>query len=117
MDPDSCFESAPWEFAAGRIRDGQLGRVVAASVQETCTTGELAAAAGQWEDRFRLLFGEPVSCDRLESENAMSVLLRYEGARIVRLFFDREAREHVCNFEIVGTAGLLPAWSGIMLKR
>ena len=53
------------------------------------------------------MFGEPASCDKLVCDNAVSLLLRYTGPVVGRVFIDKNADEPFSNFELAGTDALL----------
>ena len=107
MNADSYFETDPWLYAAEAVQKDSLGRIVAFAVQSSCRSGEMEHALREWRLRIEELFGPHKTCDKLQSEHAISLLLRYDGPVIGRVFIDQSSDDPFCNFEIVGTDALL----------
>jgi hypothetical protein len=107
MNPESCFETDPWSYAAGLVKAGSLGAIKALAVQATVEKGLRVSAIERWQACLIDLLGTPEQSDVLETESATSILLRFPGSAIVRLFFDEGPGEPVCTFELVADLGLL----------
>ena len=89
------------------INNGELGQIAAFGVQAACASDALEEKLEQWLNRLNRLFGQPQTCDKLAGERAVSLLLRYDGPVIGRVFIDRNADAPFSNFEIVGGKALL----------
>ena len=107
MNAESYFECEPWQYVTDMVHKGELGRVAAFAVQVSCNTGEMRTELQQWQERIHELFGSAAICDKLESEQAVSLLLRYNDSMIGRVFIDQSSDDPFCNVEIVGTDSLL----------
>lgn len=107
MDFSLYFENDPWSHAVEMIDNGELGQIVTFGVQAACVPGALEETLKQWLNRLNELFGQPKSCDKLASELAVSLLLRYDGPVIGRVFIDQNADEPFSNFELVGDKALV----------
>lgn len=107
MDWKLYFETEPWSYAVGMINNGDLGSVSTFGIQAACAADALDQTLEQWQTRLNQLFGQPVVCDKLAGEHAVSLLLRYDGPVVGRVFIDRNADAPFCNFEIVGAKALL----------
>ena len=107
MNANSYFEDDPWVRLAGEVHGGSVGRVVAVAVQAICMPDRLDHTLQAWRARLESLLGPPADSDLLRNGEALSLLLRYEGAVIGRIFVDGGAGSPLSNVEIVGTEGLL----------
>ena len=79
MNIDSYFETDPWLYAAEAVQKGDIGRVVAFAVQSGCRTGEMEDTLREWRSRIEKLFGPHETCDKLQSEQAVSLLSSSPG--------------------------------------
>jgi hypothetical protein len=107
MDASAYFETDPWTEIEKTVRSGALGHIAAIAVQVTCPPGTLDTVVQEWQQRLDTLLGAPTATDVRHVEGASSLLARYRGNIIVRLFADEGADGPVSSFEIVGTEGLL----------
>ena len=107
MNLDLYFETDPWSHAVEIVQKGGLGKIAAFGIQAACTPGAFEETFEQWQNRLKELFGEPEVCNKIAAERAISMLLRYDGPVIGRVFIDQSADEPFYNFEIVGTDALL----------
>ena len=107
MNLDLYFETDPWSHAIEMVHSGELGRIATFGVQAACVPGALEETLEQWLNRLNELFGQPKTCDKLAGERAASLLLRYDGHVIGRVFIDQSADEPFSNFELAGTDALL----------
>jgi hypothetical protein len=107
MNASAYFETDPWTETVQIVRRGSLGPLAAIAVQVTCPPGALDTVVEAWERRWESLLGAPIGMDKQHAEGVVSLLARYSGNIIVRLFADEGTDGPVSNFEIVGTEGLL----------
>lgn len=107
MNPNSYFENDPWSQMIQDVRSGSVGKVVALAVQAICAPGHADRASQEWQARLTALLGPPQDNDLLRNGPALSVLQRYKGPVIVRLFIDEGPGGPLSNIEIVGSEGLL----------
>ena len=107
MNLDLYFETDPWSHAVEMSQKGKLGQIAAFGVQVACAPGALEETLEQWQNRLKELFGQPKTCDKIAGGRAVSLLLRYDGPVIGRVFIDQNADEPFSNFEIVGADALL----------
>lgn len=107
MNSNSYFEDDPWSRLVGEVRGGSVGRVVAVAVQAIGMPDQLDQTLQAWRARLESLLGPPADSDLLRNEQALSLLLRYEGPVIGRIFVDGSTGSPLSNVEIVGTEGLL----------
>jgi hypothetical protein len=107
MSLDAFFGNDPWSNAVELVRKGTIGSTRAAAVQAVCPKGAAEKAAQEWRSKMDAVFGTPVESDTITGGSAVSVLLKYDGPVIVRLFVDEGPGQPVANFELVGTGGLL----------
>lgn len=107
MNPNSYFEDDPWTHIVAEVRGGSVGRVVAVEVQAICMPDQLDQTLQGWRSHLELLLGPPVDSELLRNEQARSLLLRYEGPVLGRVFIDGCGGPSLSNVEIVGTDGLL----------
>ncbi len=107
MKRDSHFGNEPWARMVEEVRGGAIGRVAAVAVQAVCLPGQIAQVLGEWRSRLDALLGPPIRSDLVRNGLALSLLLRYEGPVIGRIFVDESAGAPAANVEIVGEEGLL----------
>jgi hypothetical protein len=107
VNPNSYFENDPWSQMIEGVSSGSVGRVVALAVQAICAPGQMDRTFQDWQTRLAALLGPPLNSDLLRNGPALSVLQRYDGPVIVRLFIDEGPAAPMSNIEIVGSEGLL----------
>jgi len=107
VNPNSCFEDDPWTRLVAEVRGGSVGRVVAVAVQAICLPDQLDQTLQAWQSRLEPLLGPPLDSDLLRNEQARSLLLRYEGPVLGRVFIDGCGGPSLSNVEIVGADGLM----------
>lgn len=107
MKGNCYFEEEPWDKACERISNGNIGNVVAISVQCVCEKGSLDKTLTKWEERINKLLGIQISRDLIKDKNIVSMISKYENNEVVRIFIDDTYEEIVENFEIVSKNGLI----------
>jgi hypothetical protein len=107
VNPDSYFENDPWAHLLKEVKRDAVGKVVAVNIQAGCLAGNLDRTVQEWQTRLDSLLGQPERHDVLRNGPAVSLLLRYSGPVIGRVFVDERADSPFANVEIVGAEGLL----------
>ena len=108
MNPESYFETPPWDYAVTQIQSGLLGPVVAAALHEICAPQTFPERIDYWQYQFQTLLGSPTHCDIQQNSAAVSIILRYPPSVIVRVFLEASpATTGLLNFEFVTTQALL----------
>ena len=107
MKAELFFQTDPWAEAKRLADAGEFGRIASIGISEICADADLETAKQRWLDRLQELLGKPVSSDTVSCPQALSVLLRYDGPAVVRIFLDRSEGGPVSTFEIVGTDSLV----------
>ena len=107
MNPTFYIATDPWSEAVALAKKGELGRIVAGSVQEYCISEPVADRKASWIERWEEVLGSHRFIHALEVGDAASVLLTFTDDAIVRIFIDSTPGDPVVNFEMVGTERLL----------
>jgi hypothetical protein len=107
MNADSYFENDPWSYTVEKLQEGLLGQAAGICIQATCRPGKFQETLQLWQTRLTTLFGRPENSHRLDTEGVTSLLLRFPGPVIARIFLDEGTSEEVSNFEVAGTCALL----------
>jgi|WetSurMetagenome_2_1015567.scaffolds.fasta_scaffold989298_2 hypothetical protein len=107
MNADSYFENDPWSYTVEKLREGLLGQAAGVCIQATCRPGKIQETLRLWQTRLTALFGPPENSHQLQVEGVISILLRFPGPVIARIFLDEGTSQEVSNFEIAGTRALL----------
>ena len=102
MNGACYFETTPWARICEEIRTQEgLSQIVSVSIQTACADPDLEAALSLWKSRLEEILGPAQRTDILQSQHAVSVLQRYSGNAIVRIFLDGPTSDCCENFEIV----------------
>ncbi len=107
MNANSYFENDPWSYSVEKLREGLLGRAAGVCIQATCRQGKLQETLQFWQTRLTSLFGRPENSHQIQAEGVTSIVLRFPGPVLARIFLDEGISEEVSNFEIAGTRALL----------
>ena len=107
MNPESFFETTPWQYAHDRITNGDLGSIIAVGVQEILPVNSIDTRIEFWKAQFCSLFDGEEAVHKLENRQTISMLMRYPGPVLIRLFLEQQDHQPVSNFEVVGTKALL----------
>ena len=108
MNPESYFECHPHQWLSENIRSQTVGPTVAVTIQQAGPPElPLEQTCRAWRAWLEDLFGPPEAGEETASDLSISLLARYPGPVIVRVFLDRAPGGELCNLEIVGRDGLL----------
>ena len=107
MNAAAYFETDPWEQLMSLSGKGRLGRVVCIAVQMVCSPGAIVEAEELWRERVGGILGKLLRSDAIRTKTATSLIARYHGNALFRLFIDEGKGVRVTDFEVVGTEALL----------
>ena len=108
MNPEFYFECHPHQWLRDNIRRQTVGPTTAVAIQQTCPPdAPLDQTCRTWRAWLEDLFGPPETTEQTDCDLSTSLLLRYPGPIIVRIFLDRAPGPELCNLEIVGRDGLI----------
>lgn len=109
MKAEWYFECAPWDKVCAEIRATEGVEAIECVSVQCVDTAQAQQRAQAWEQRLQQLLGSPVQRSVLTADKAVSVLVRYPGNVIARIFADAQSTEAYDNFEVT-TRKALYVW-------